>query len=183
MEALIIILIIVALLILIMIGMYNGLVTLRNKVKESWAQVDVMLKRRSDLIPNLIETVKGYATHEKTTLDAVIQARSNFDSAKSVKDEIAASNELTQTLGKLFALSEAYPDLKANQNFLRLQEDLADTENKIATTREVYNGSVNVYNNKVEQFPSNIVAGMFKFVVSEFFNIPETEKEVPKVQF
>lgn len=183
MEVLIILLIVLALIVAFGVGMYNALVSFRNRVKQGWAQIDVMLKRRSDLIPNLVETVKGYASHEKETLDAVIKARSNFDSAKSVKEEMDASNQLTQTLGKLFALSESYPDLKANQNFLRLQEDLSDTENKIATARGSYNGVVTVYNNKVEQFPSSIVASMFKFEIAEFFNIPEEEKEVPVVKF
>ena len=183
MDILIIALIIIGIVAILMISFYNALVALRNRVKEAWAQIDVMLKRRSDLIPNLVETVKGYATHEKETLDAVISARSNFTNAKSVKEEIDASNQLTQTLGKLFALSEAYPDLKANQNFLQLQNDLSDTENKISTVRESYNNIVTRYNNKVEQFPSSIVASMFKFQNAEFFSIPETEKEVPVVKF
>ena len=183
MDILIIALIIVGIVAILLISFYNSLVALRNRVKEAWAQIDVMLKRRSDLIPNLVETVKGYASHEKETLDAVISARSNFTNAKNVKEEIDASNELTQTLGKLFALSEAYPDLKANQNFLQLQNDLSDTENKISAVRESYNNIVTRYNNKVEQFPSSIVASMFKFVMAEFFSIPETEKEVPVVKF
>ena len=183
MEILLFLLLVLVLIVVFIIGVYNTLVKLRNKVKESWAQVAVMLKRRFDLIPNLVETVKGYATHEKSTLDAVISARNNYADAKTVKDQISSSNQLTQTLGKLFALSEAYPDLKANQNFLRLQEDLTDTENQISSVRSIYNNVVTLYNNKVQQFPSNIIANMFKFTLAEFFEIDETEKETPKVEF
>ena len=164
-------------------GNYNALVHLRNVVKDQWAQIDVLLKRRADLIPNLIETVKGYASHEKETLDAVINARNKAVSANNAHDEMAANGELSQALGRLFALTEAYPDLKANTNFMNLQENLKETEDKIAFARQFYNDAVLTYKNKIEQFPSNIVAGMFNFKPEEFFEATTAEKEVPKVQF
>lgn len=179
----IVILVIVVLLVVYVIATYNGLVNLKNKVKDSWAQIDVLLKRRNDLIPNLVETVKGYAKHEKTTLDEVIEARNKAVNAQSRHDEIEASGELTQALGKLFALSESYPDLKANTNFLDLQNNLKDTEDKISNSRQFYNDSVMTYKNKLEMFPSNIIASMFNFKPEEFFEATETEKETPKVQF
>ncbi|MFA5407466.1 MAG: LemA family protein [Bacilli bacterium] len=145
--------------------------------------MDVKLKRRADLIPNLVETVKGYATHEKDTLDAVITARNNFKSATTPEAEMKASGELTQALGRVFALSEAYPDLKANQNFLELQKELGDTEEKIAYARQFYNDSVLTYKNKLEMFPTNIVAGMFHFEPKTFFETSEKEKAVPNVSF
>ena len=165
------------------IGVYNKLVNSRNKVKDQWAQIDVQLKRRADLIPNLVETVKGYAKHEKNTLTEVIEARNKFVSAGSINEEIEANNQLTGALNKLFALSESYPELKANQNFISLQNDLKDTEDKISYARQFYNDTVLTYNNLVQMFPSNIVANMFKFEVYEFFKIEEKEKEVPKVSF
>ena len=174
---------ILVLLFIYVISVYNGLVSLKNKVKDSWSQIDVLLKRRSDLIPNLVETVKGYASHEKETLENIIQARNNFNSASSKEDEIKANNEITGALTKLFALSEAYPDLKANQNFLSLQNDLKDTEDKISISRQFYNDSVLKYKNKLEMFPSNIIASLFKFKPESFFEIAENDKEVPKVQF
>lgn len=176
----------VILLILIMyiIGVYNKLVKARNKVKDQWAQIDVQLKKRVDLIPNLVETVKGYAKHEKDTLDAVIKARNSFNSASSVEDEISANNQITGALNKLFALSESYPDLKANSNFMSLQSDLKDIEEKISYARQFYNDTVLSYNNTIEMFPSNIIAGMFGFKSCDFFKIENNEeREAPKVSF
>ena len=182
-TVIIIIFAVIILLIFYGIGVYNKLVNSRNKVKDQWAQIDVQLKRRADLIPNLVETVKGYAKHEKNTLAEVIEARNKFASAGSINDEIEANNQLTGALNKLFALSESYPELKANQNFISLQNDLKDTEDKISYARQFYNDTVLSYNNLVEMFPSNIVANMFKFTKYEFFKIDEKEKESPKVKF
>ena len=179
----IIIIVILVLLVLYVIGAYNGLVMARNKVKDQWAQIDVQLKKRVDLIPNLVETVKGYAKHEKGTLEAVINARNAFASANTPAEEIEANNQITGALNKLFALSESYPELKANENFLSLQNDLKDTEDKITYARQFYNDSAMGFNNLVEMFPSNIVANMFKFKKFEYFKIDEKEKETPKVKF
>jgi LemA protein len=175
--------VIIVLFILYVTGTYNGLVSLRNRVKDQWAQVDVHLKRRNDLIPNLVETVKGYASHEKDTFEKVIEARNKFNAASTPTEEMDANNMLTGALNKLFALSEAYPELKANQNFLSLQADLKDTEDKIAYGRQFYNDSVLSLNNKIEMFPSNIVAGMFKFEQAKFFEVNEQEKQAPSVKF
>ena len=178
--------IIIAVLLLIIfyfIGVYNKLVNGRNKVKDQFSQIDVQLKRRVDLIPNLVETVKGYAKHENNTLKEVIEARNKLNSATGINEEIDANNQLTGALNRLFALSEAYPDLKANENFISLQNDLKDTEDKISYARQFYNDTVLSYNNLVEMFPSNIVANMFKFTKYEFFQIDEKEKESPKVKF
>ena len=182
-TVIIIIFAVIILLVFYGIGVYNKLVNSRNKVKDQWAQIDVQLKRRADLIPNLVETVKGYAKHEKNTLTEVIEARNKFVSAGSINEEIEANNQVTGALNKLFALSESYPELKANQNFISLQNDLKDTEDKISYARQFYNDTVLTYNNLVQMFPSNIVANMFKFEVYEFFKIEEKEKEVPKVSF
>ena len=182
-TVIIIIFAVIILLIFYGIGVYNKLVNSRNKVKDQWAQIDVQLKRRADLIPNLVETVKGYAKHEKNTLAEVIEARNKFVSAGSINEEIEANNQLTGALNKLFALSESYPELKANQNFISLQNDLKDTEDKISYARQFYNDTILSYNNLVQMFPSNIIANMFKFEVYEFFKIEEKEKEVPKVSF
>lgn len=182
-TVIIIIFAVIILLVFYGIGVYNKLVNSRNKVKDQWAQIDVQLKRRADLIPNLVETVKGYAKHEKNTLTEVIEARNKFVSAGSINEEIEANNQLTGALNKLFALSESYPELKANQNFISLQNVLKDTEDKISYARQFYNDTVLTYNNLVQMFPSNIVANMFKFEVYEFFKIEEKEKEVPKVSF
>ena len=179
----IVIIVLVVLLVLYVMTTYNGLVKLRNMVKDQWAQIDVLLKRRADLIPNLVETVKGYASHEKETLDAVITARNKAVSATNPHDEIEANGELTQALGRLFALTESYPDLKANTNFMDLQNNLKDTEDKISFARQFYNDAVLKYKNKIEMFPSNIIASLFKFKPEEFFEATEAEKEVPKVQF
>ncbi len=181
--ALIIVGVIVLLIIMFVIGTYNSLIKLRNMVKDQWSQIDVLLKRRADLIPNLVETVKGYASHEKETLDAVITARNKVVSSSSTHDEMAANNELTGALSKLFALSEAYPDLKANTNFLDLQANLKETEDKISFARQFYNDAVLSYKNKLELFPSNIVASIFGFKPEEFFEATEADKEVPKVKF
>lgn len=175
---------IVLVLVIYVASTYNKLVTNRNKVKDGWAQIDVQLKRRADLIPNLVETVKGYATHEKETLEEVIKARNSFNTASTVEEEIEANNQITGALNRLFALSEAYPDLKANTNFLSLQNDLKDAEEKISYARQFYNDIVLRYNNAVEMFPSNIIAGMFGFKVSKFFEIENAkDKETPKVSF
>ena len=174
---------VVLLLIFYFVSTYNGLVKLRNMVKDQWSQIDVLLKRRSDLIPNLVETVKGYAKHEKETLDAVITARNKAVSATGVEDEMKANGELTGALNKLFALAESYPDLKANTNFMDLQNNLKDTEDKISYARQFYNDAVLKYKNKIEMFPSSIVAGMFNFKPEPFFEATETERENVKVKF
>lgn len=181
--ALIIVGVILLLIIMFVISTYNSLIKLRNMVKDQWAQIDVLLKRRADLIPNLVETVKGYASHEKETLDAVITARNKVTSSSNTHDEIAANNELTGALSRLFALSEAYPDLKANTNFLDLQANLKETEDKISFARQFYNDAVLSYKNKLELFPSNIIASMFGFKPEEFFEAAEADKEVPQVKF
>ena len=175
----------VALVAVWVVGMYNGLVRFRNEVKNAWSQIDVQLKRRYDLIPNLVETVKGYAKHERETLEAVVQARQQaINVTDSVIDKAKAENMLSQTLRSLFALSESYPDLKANQNFLSLQEELSSTENKISFARQYYNDAALKYNNKTEMFPSNIVAGMFSFERADFFEVEEAEqREAPQVSF
>lgn len=165
------------------IGAYNGLVGKKNKVSDQFAQIDVQLKRRFDLIPNLVETVKGYAAHEKSTFEAVIKARSQYMSAQTPAEKISANGELTQFLGKLFALAESYPELKANVNFLSLQGELSETENKISFARQFYNDTVLEYNNAVQMFPSNIFAGIFGFKLADFFKTDEGDKAVPKVQF
>ena len=183
MTILIIIGVVVALIVLFLIGMYNGLVNLRNRVKDAWAQVEVLLKRRNDLIPNLVETVKGYAAHEKTTLDEVIEARNKAASATTTAEEMESANAVTSALGRLFALAEAYPDLKANTNFLDLQANLKETEDKISYARQFYNDSVLEYKNKIEMFPSNIVANMFGFKPEPFFEATEEERKVPEVNF
>lgn len=179
----IIIAVIVVLIILFVIGTYNALVQLRNKVRNQWSQIDVVLKNRADLIPNLVETVKGYAGHESETLEAVIAARNNYVTASTPEDQMKASGEITGALSKLFALTESYPDLKANTNFLDLQAKLTETEDKIRYARQFYNDAVNKLNNKVEMFPSNIIAGMFHFEMAKLFEASEADKEVPKVQF
>ncbi|MBS3062435.1 MAG: LemA family protein [Candidatus Diapherotrites archaeon] len=162
---------------------YNGLVTVRNRVDNAWSQIDVQLKRRTDLIPNLVETVKGYMTHERQTLEAVTNARAALVKAGSVADKAQADNMLTQALKTVFAVAESYPDLKANQNFMLLQEELAGTESKIAYARQFYNDSVLGYNNSIQTVPSNIVADMFGFKAKDFFQIPEGERAAVKVSF
>ena len=184
MIILIVVLVILVLLVLFVIGKYNSLVSARNKVRDQWSQIDVQLKRRADLIPNLVETVKGYAKHEKTTLDAVVKARNNFVNANNKEAEMEADNQITGALSRLFALTESYPDLKANENFVSLQADLKDTEDKISYARQFYNDVVMKYNNLIEMFPSNIIAGMFNFKAEKFFEVQNAEeKEAPKVSF
>ncbi|SFL00936.1 LemA protein [Paenibacillus sp. 1_12] len=180
--SLIITLVIVVLIVLYAIAAYNGLVKLRNWVKESWSQIDVQLKRRHDLIPNLVETVKGYASHEKETLERVISARNQLLSG-SPQERIEADNQLAGALKSIFSLSEAYPELKANQNFLSLQEELTSTENKVAYSRQLYNKTVADYNIRRESFPTNLLAGMFGFGPEQLLITPDVEREAPKVTF
>ncbi len=165
------------------IAIYNGLIKLKNRVDEAWSDIDVQLKRRYDLIPNLVNTVKGYASHEKEVFEKVTEARTRAMSAQSAGDKAQAENMLSQTLKSLFAVAEAYPDLKANQNFLELQRELTDTENKIQAARRFYNGNVRDFNIKIQVFPNNIFAGMLNFNAREFFEAEEGEKEVVKVEF
>lgn len=174
---------IVVLLVLWLVGVFNGLVTLRNRIKEAWSDIDVQLKRRYDLIPNLIETVKGYAKHEKKVFEEVTKARTAAMNAEGAHDKAEAENMLSNTLKRLFAVSEDYPQLKANENFLHLQQELTDTEDKIEASRRFYNGNVRDYNIKIQVFPNNIVAPMFGFHGEEFFKAEEGEREVVKVNF
>ncbi len=183
MEALTIFLILIAVLVLWFILIYNSLVSLRNRVKEAWSDIEVQLKRRYDLIPNLVETVKGYASHEKETFEKVIQARNMAMNAQGAKEKGEAENALNQTLKSVFALSESYPELKASQNFLELQRELTDTENKIQAARRFYNSNVLALNTKIETLPSNVVANMFNFKPAEFFQAGEGEQAVPKIDF
>lgn len=175
--------------VIVLLGMwvvmiYNGLVQLRNRVRNGYSQIDVQLKRRYDLIPNLVETVKGYASHEKDTLDAVIKARQQCIDVSGVADQAQAENFLSGALKNLFALSEAYPDLKANQNFLGLQEELTSTENKIGFARQHYNNVVENYNTRLQSFPAVLFAGTFGFTQEDFFELEEPEAREPvKVQF
>ena len=181
---LIIILVIVVVLLLWVAGSYNGLVTLKNRAKEAWADIDVQLKRRYDLIPNLVETVKGYATHERELFEKVTQARANAMNAQGIQAKGDAENMLSGTLKSLFAVSENYPELKASQNFLELQQELTDTEDKIQAARRFYNTNVRDLNIKIESFPANLIAGTFGFKEMELFQTAnETEREPIKVQF
>ena len=177
MSSIIIALIVVGVVLVLAIGFivatYNGLVTLRNRVEEAWSDITVQLKRRTDLIPNLVNSVKGYATHEKEVFDKVTEARSAIMDAKGVKDTAEAENMLEGALKSLFAVAEAYPDLKANQNFMQLQQELVDTEDKIQASRRFYNGGVRDLNTKIQTFPANIVAGMFNFQAKEFFEVED----------
>jgi LemA protein len=169
---------------LVIVGIYNRLVGARNRVKNAWSQIDVQLKRRYDLIPNLVETVKGYASHERDTLESVIKARQQCVDASGVANQAVAENFLTQTLGKLFALSEAYPDLKANTNFAQLQEELTSTENRIGFARQHYNNTVENYNTGIQKFPAVLFARTLGFAEAEFFEIEEpAAREAPKVSF
>ncbi|HPA47203.1 MAG TPA: LemA family protein [bacterium] len=176
--------VILVVLVLAVIVIYNGLVRLRVEVKNAWAQIDVQLKRRHDLIPNLVETVKGYAAHERGTLEEVIQARSQAVAASGVPEKMQAEQQLTGALGRLMLLVEQYPDLKANQNFLALQEELTSTENKIGFARQFYNDTVMRYNTKIQTIPTNIVAGVGGFSQETFFEVQEAgEREAPQVKF
>ena len=177
------IIVIVVLLIIWAVATYNSLVDFRNRVKDAWSQIDVQLKRRFDLIPNLVETVKGYTKHESETLEEVIKARNTYLSASLPEEQLKADGELTNAINKLFALSENYPDLKANQNFQQLSQELQQTEDKIAMSRQFYNDIVMQYNNKIEMVPSNIIASLFKFKQEMFFEAQDSEKENVKVQF
>jgi len=180
----VVVIVIVVLIALVFIGIYNSLVRARNAVRNAWSQIDVQLKRRYDLIPNLVETVKGYAVHEKGTLEAVIKARQQCIDASGVARQAAAENMLTGALRQLFALSEAYPDLKANQNFGQLQEELSSTENKISFARQYYNNTVENYNTKIQTFPAVVVAGLFDFTPEEFFELEDAaQREAPQVKF
>jgi len=184
MVAVLILLVILVVVGLAVVGLYNSLVRLRQLVRNAWSQIDVQLKRRYDLIPNLVETVKGYAAHEKETLERVIQARNAAVSASSVKDQAKAENMLTGALRQIFALSERYPDLKANQNFLALQEELTATENRISFARQHYNDTVAGYNTKIQSFPANLLAGAFGFHEESYFEIEDlAQREAPAVEF
>jgi len=174
---------VLGLLIIITIAIYNRLVVLRNRIENAWAQIDVQLKRRTDLVPNLVETVKGYVKHERGTLEAVTQARAAVVKGGSVGEQAQANNVLTDALKSVFAVAEAYPDLKANQNFLLLQEELSGIENKIAYARQFYNDSVLSMNQATQVFPSNVIAGTFGFKEHEYFETQGTEREPVKVQF
>ena len=174
---------VIALIAIYVVSTYNGFVSLRNKVDDQTSQIDVQLKKRFDLIPNLVETVKGYTKHEKETLEGVINARNKYATADNLGDQLKADGELTNAINKLFALTEAYPDLKANTNFIQLQTDLKETEDKISVARQFYNDTVLRYNNMVEKVPSNLVASLCKFEKEPFFKIDEAEKEAPKVSF
>lgn len=174
---------IIALLVIWLVTAYNGLVGFRNRVDNAWAQIEVQLKRRYDLIPNLVETVKGYAAHEQQTFERVIEARNAAQAAQGPAAKAEAENVLTGALRQLFALAEAYPELRASENFMSLQQDLTDTENKVAVSRQIYNDTVLSYNNKVQQVPTNFVASLFGFNTREFFEAGEAAQEAPKVEF
>jgi LemA protein len=178
-----ILLIILGVAIIWAISVYNGLITLKNRVDEAWSDIDVQLKRRYDLIPNLVNTVKGYASHEKEVFEKVTEARTMAMNAGSAEAKAGAENMLSGALKSLFAVAEAYPDLKANQNFLELQRELTDTEDKIQASRRFYNGNARDFNIKIELFPNNIIAGMLNFTKREFFEAAEGEKENVKVEF
>lgn len=185
MSTLYIVLGIIVAFVLFLIYKYNGFISLKNRAQEAWADIDVQLKRRYDLIPNLVNTVKGYATHEATLFEKVTEARSKAMQGGSMADKSKAENELSSTLKSLFAISEAYPDLKANTNFMELQRELSDTENKIMASRRFYNGNVRDFNTGVQMFPGNIIASMFKFTALEFFELGQdsAEKNPVEVKF
>ncbi|MGB2807806.1 MAG: LemA family protein [Sedimentisphaerales bacterium] len=181
---LILLLVLLVVLVLFVIGIYNALIRLRNQVKNAWSQIDVQLKRRHDLIPNLVETAKGYMKHERGTFEAITEARSKAMGANTVSEASKAEGALGEALSKFMLVVENYPDLKANQNFLAVQEELTGTENKISFARQSYNDQVLFFNNKIQMFPSNIIANMFSFTKRDFFEIEvEAEREVPKVSF
>jgi LemA protein len=174
---------VIVLLALALVALYNRLVRLRNRVENAWSQVDVQLRRRYDLIPNLVETVKGYASHERATFEEVTQARTRAQEARTVAEQASAENVLTAAIGRLFAVAEAYPELRATENFQQLQAQLQDTEDKIRVARQVYNDTVLTYENARETVPTNLVAGMFGFGEKQFFEIEEPVREAPRVTF
>lgn len=178
-----IVIVVVVLLLVFVIATYNSLVQLRNRVRDQWSQIDIQLKRRFDLIPNLVETVKGYMKHEAETLENIVKARNTYQSATTHEDAVAADTELTKCVSKLFALAEAYPDLKANENFNSLQAELSETEDKISAARQFYSDTVLKYNDKIQMFPSSIVAGIFGFKEEKFFEATTAERENVKVTF
>ncbi|HET9242576.1 MAG TPA: LemA family protein [Gaiella sp.] len=180
---LIVILVLIALVVIGLIVLYNRFVTLRNRVDNAWAQIEVQLKRRWDLIPNLVETVRGYAEHERGTFEAVTEARANAQRAQGPAETAAAEGILGQALGRLFAVAEAYPELQADENFRQLQDELAGTENRIAVSRQVYNDTVLTFNNAIQTFPGVVLAGPFGFTKREFFETDETQREAPQVDF
>ena len=175
--------VVVVVIFMAIVGIYNNLVTLRNRVDNAWPNIDTQLQRRNDLVPNLVETVKGYASHEKETLDAVTEARAAASSASTPEDKMAADNVLTGALRQLLMVAEAYPDLKANANFTQLQNSLEDTENKISYARQSYNDCVLNYNNGIQTFPGNIFAGIFQFKPRTGFEAAEADRSVPQVKF
>lgn len=179
----IILIIVLVVIIAWVVSTYNSLVQLRNKVRNAFAQIDTQLQRRFDLIPNLVETVKGYAGHEKEVLENITASRSGYMNATTSEQKMEMNNQLTSTLKTLFAVSENYPELKANENFLKLQDDLSETEEKIAYARQFYNDAVSIYNNKREMIPSNIIAGIFGFKAEAFFDAVAEANVAPKVQF
>ena len=183
MIVLVVLLLIIVVIVVAAVGMFNGLVRLKNRIEAAWAQIDVQLKRRHDLIPNLLETVKGYAAHERETLEAVINARNRAMTASGPAATAAGENMISQSLGRLFALSEAYPDLKANQNFQQLQEELTATEDKIAYARQFYNDSVFKYNAKIQTFPSMLFANMMGFKAREYFEVDDESRGPVQVKF
>jgi LemA protein len=174
---------VIVVLLLILVGMFNRLVRLRNRAENAWAQVDVQLRKRYDLIPNLVETVKGYAAHERQTFEEVTAARTAAQQAQGVAEQAQAENMLTAALGRLFAVAEAYPQLRATENFQQLQAQLSDVEQNIAVSRQVYNDTVLSYDNALETFPTNVIAGMFHFNPREYFQTEEATREAPRVSF
>ena len=179
----IVVIVVLVVIIAWVISTYNSLVQLRNKVRNSFAQIDAQLQRRFDLIPNLVETVKGYAGHEKEVLENVTASRSGYMNASSNEQKLEMNNQLTSTLKTLFAVAESYPDLKANTNFLHLQEELSQTEDKVVYSRQFYNDAVTIYNNKIQMFPSNVIAGIFGFKEEAFFDAVDEANHAPRVQF
>ena len=180
---LIVLLVVVALIVIALIALYNRFVRYRNRVDNAWAQIEVQLKRRWDLIPNLVETVKGYAAHERGTFEAVTEARANAQRAQGPAETAAAEGILGAALGRLFAVAEAYPELQADENFRQLQSELAETENRIAVSRQVYNDTVLTFNNAIQTFPGVVIAGPFGFSAREFFETDEAERAAPRVDF
>ena len=183
MLAAIIVSAVLVVIVLILVAMYNRLVRLRNRAENAWAQVDVQLRKRYDLIPNLVETVKGYASHERETFEEVTRARTRAEQAGTVEDKAQAENMLTAALGRLFAVAEAYPELRATENFQQLQSQLEETEGKIAISRQVYNDAVLTYDTAIETVPNNLLAGMFGFSPKPYFEIEEQAREAPRVAF